>query len=277
MEEKPKLVLINIEHNVGYIVFNRPEYLNAFNLDLAQQFLQAIEAFRKDQNVRSVVIRGAGRVFSAGGDVREMLENVTDGQDRAAFFRSPLSAFNKMVLSIRNIPKPVLAAVHGAVAGVGFNVMLACDLKIAREGTKFTQAFINLGLSPDGSGTYFLPRLIGYARTCELAMLPTEIDARTALNWGLINWMAPADTFEAETKRIAERLAEAPAAAIGRAKSLLNRTYERSLEEQMEAERLAQVENAACADFEEGLKAFVEKRQPRFNTPQQRLTSSKHT
>lgn len=267
MEEKPKLVATNIEHNVGYIVFNRPVFLNAFNLDLAQQFLHAIEAFREDENVRAVVVKGAGKVFSAGGDVKEMLRNVAEGQDRAAFFRSPLAAFNKMVLSLRNIPKPVLAAVHGAVAGVGFNVMLACDLRIAMEGTSFTQAFISVGLSPDGGGTYFLPRLIGYARSCELAMLPTELDAETALKWGLINWIAPADTFEAETKRTAERLADAPTAAIGRAKCLLNQTYERSLEEQMEAERLAQVENAACRDFEEGLRAFVEKRQPRFNAP----------
>jgi len=263
-EESKELVLSNVEDGVGSIIFNCPEHLNAFDLNLARQFLHAVEFFGKDETVRAVVIRGAGRVFSAGGDVKEMLSNFQEGKDRAAYFRSPLAAFNKMSLSLRNIPKPVLAAVHRAVAGAAFNLMLACDLKIAEEGTLFTQAFIKVGLSPDLGGTYFLPRLVGYARACELTMLPTEIDAKTALDWGLINWVVPADTFEDEVRKIAGKLADGPSLAIGRTKSLLNQAYDRSLAEQMEAERLAQIENAASEDFEEGLKAFLEKRQPRF-------------
>jgi len=264
-ERTEQLVLGNVESGVGYITLNRPERLNTFNLSLAEQFLAIIKNFNKDETVRAIVIKGSGKVFSAGGDIKEMMNAVTEGKDRAAYFRSPLVAFSKMSLSLRDIPKPVLAAVHGSVAGVAFNLMLSCDLKIAEEGTRFTQAFVKIGLSPDGGGTYFLPRLVGYSRACELTMLPTEIDAEKALNWGLINWVVPADAFEDEVKRTAERLSNSPTLALGRTKSLINRAYDRSLTEQIEDERLTQIENAASKDFEEGLKAFIDKRQPKFN------------
>jgi 2-(1,2-epoxy-1,2-dihydrophenyl)acetyl-CoA isomerase len=263
-KESEELVLNHVESGVGYITINRPRSLNAFNLDLAEMFISILEDYEKDGTVRAIVLRGAGRVFSAGGDVKEMLNDVREGTDRAAYFRSPLATFHRIVLSLRSIPKPVLAAVHGVVAGFAFNLMLACDLRIAEEGTRFTQAFVRIGLSPDGGGTYFLPRLVGHARACELTMLPTEIDAKTALDWGLINWVVPADTFEDQVKKTAESLALSPALAIGRAKALMNQTYDRSLADQMEAERLAQIENASNEDFEEGLRAFSEKRQPDF-------------
>ena len=263
-ERTEQLVLSNVESGVGYITLNRPERLNTFNLSLAEQFLAIIKNFNKDETVRAIVIKGSGKVFSAGGDIKEMMNAVTEGKDRAAYFRSPLVAFSKMSLSLRDIPKPVLAAVHGSVAGVAFNLMLSCDLKIAEEGTRFTQAFVKLGLSPDGGGTYFLPRLVGYARACELTMLPTELDAETALNWGLINRVVSADAFEEKVSETAIKLASGPGLAIGRIKTLLNQTYDRSLAEQMEAERLAQIENARSPDFEEGLKAFIEKREPKF-------------
>jgi 2-(1,2-epoxy-1,2-dihydrophenyl)acetyl-CoA isomerase len=197
--------------------------------------------------------------------VKEMLNDVQEGRDRAAYFRSPLAAFHRIVLSLKSIPKPILVAVHGVVAGFAFNLMLACDLKIAKEGTRFTQAFAKIGLSPDGGGTYFLPRLVGYARACELTMLPTEIDTKTALDWGLVNWVVPADAFDNQVKTTAERLARGPTLAMGRAKVLLSQTYDRSLADHLEAERLAQIENAASVDFEEGLRAFSEKRQPDFH------------
>ncbi len=258
------VILSSIEDHVGTIALNRPDVLNAFNLALARQFLATLDEFGRDSGVRAVVIRGAGRVFSAGGDIREMLSCLRSGEDRAAYFRAPLSAFGEMVLALRRTPKPVLAAVHGAVAGVGFNVMLACDLTIAAEKTRFTQAFIKLGLSPDGGGTWFLPRLVGYARACELTLLPTELDAATARDWRLINWVVPEEDFEARVRETALRLASGPAVGMARAKALLNSSYERDLASQIEAERLGQVDNAASHDFEEGITAFVEKREPRF-------------
>jgi len=258
-----KLVLIDIDDGVGTLTLNRLTALNAFNLELAEEFIRGVDFLKEKAAVRAIVICGAGRVFSAGGDVREMLSNVESG-DRAAYFRAPLAAFHRMSLAVRCATKPVLASVHGAVAGVAFNLMLACDLRIAAEGTRFTQAFVRLGLSPDGGGTYLLPRLVGHARATELTMLPTEISAETALAWGLINWVVPADALEAETKTIAAKLAQGPSVALGRLKDLMNRAENDALAEHMEKERLAQVENAATEDFEEGLRAFMEKRKPNF-------------
>lgn len=260
------LILSNVEDDVGYIIFNRPDQFNTFNLKLANQFLKVIELFSNNENIRAIVIKGKGKVFSAGGDVKEMLNDVQRGEDKAAYFRSPLAAFNKMTISIRKCPKPVVAAVHGAVAGVAFNLMLGCDIRIAQEKTRFTQAFVSIGLSPDGGGTYFLPRLVGYARACELTMLPTDLDAKQAFDWGLVNKVVSSDNFENEIRMISKKLANGPTSAIGRTKSLLNQTYDRTLTEQMEAERLVQIENASSKNFEEGLKSFVEKRKPKFGS-----------
>ncbi len=249
---------------IGTILLQRDESLNAFNLQMAEQFLEAMEGFENDRAIRVMVVRGAGRAFSAGGDVAEMHGDVVKGEDRAAYFRAPLKAFNRVALAIRRSKKPVVAAVHGAVAGVAFNLLLACDLRLAEENTRFAQAFIRIGLSPDGGGTYLLPRLVGHARACELAMLPTQIDARKAVEWGLVNWAVPADAFEQKLDEITGALARGPALAIARTKALMNRAEEAALSEHMERERLAQVENAASEDFGEGLAAFLEKRAPDF-------------
>jgi len=256
--------VVDRDSGVATIELRREDCLNAFNLEVAEQFLASFEHLEADAGIRVIVIRGAGRAFSAGGDVAEMHGDVQRGEDRAAYFRGPLSAFNRMVMAIRKSPKPVVAAVHGAVAGVAFNVLLACDLRLAEENTRFTQAFIRIGLSPDGGGTYVLPKLLGHARACELAMLPGQIDAKKAVDWGLINWAGPADAFEEELRKVTEGLARGPALAIARTKSLINRAEDQYLAEHMERERLAQVDNAATDDFAEGLAAFVEKREPLF-------------
>ncbi len=258
------LISCSSADGVGTITLDRPHMLNALNLAMAQQFLSTLAQLGRDDTVRVIVIRGAGKVFSAGGDVKEMLNDVRRGEDRAAYFRAPLAAFGEMVLALRDTHRPVVAAVHGAVAGVAFNLMLACDLRIATETARFTQAFIKLGLSPDGGGTWFLPRLVGHARASELALLPTELDAATARQWGLVNWVVPEAEFEASVKETAARLARGPAAAMAHAKALLNSAYYHELPHHIEAERLAQVDNAASPDFEEGLTAFLDKREPRF-------------
>ncbi len=263
-EPSEALVLSRIESGVGHITLNRPSHLNAFNLRLAEQFLAVLDAYAEDGDVRAIVINGAGRAFSAGGDVKEMLSDVTEGKDRGAYFHAPLSAFHKLVRTVRSIPRPVLASVHGFAAGFAFNLMLSCDLVIAEEGARFAQSFVNVGLSPDGGGTYILPRILGHARACELVMLPTEIDARKALEWGLVNWVVPKKELDNETDRIARMLASGPTQAIGRAKSLMNNADARPLALQMEDERNAQVDNARGRDFEEGLRAFSEKRKPGF-------------
>jgi 2-(1,2-epoxy-1,2-dihydrophenyl)acetyl-CoA isomerase len=261
---RDSLILPSVEDNVGTITLHRPEALNAFNLEMAQEILRTLTEFSQDAAVRAIVLRGAGKVFSAGGDIKEMWEDVLQGDDPAAYFRAPLTAFGEIVLSVWRMPKPVLAAVHGAVAGVAFNLMLACDLKIATATTRFTQAFIKIGLSPDGGGTWLLPRLAGRARAAELALLPTELDAATAREWGLINWVVAEADFAARVKGITAQLAAGPVAAMGRAKELLNSACDTGLADHIEAERLAQVANAASPDFAEGLAAFLERRRPSF-------------
>lgn len=263
-EEKRELVLSRIENGVGYITLNRQEQLNAFNLELAERFIAILDRYSEDGGIRAIVVNGSGRVFSAGGDVKEMLRDVEEGRDREAYFHAPLAAFHKIVRMIRGIPKPVLASVHGFAAGFAFNLVLSCDLVVAEEHARFAQSFVNIGLSPDGGGTYVLPRLVGHARACELVMLPTEIGARQALEWGLVNWVVPKEQFDIETERIARQLASGPTLAIGRAKILMNRAFDKAFGLQMEEERNAQVDNAQSRDFEEGLRAFVEKRKPEF-------------
>lgn len=259
-----EFVLVSEKDGVGTITFNRPEALNAFNLELAQSFLSVLADFDGSNSVRALVIRGSGRIFSCGGDIKEMLADVRAGEDAAAYFRKPLSAFGDMIMAIRTSRKPVLAAVHGAAAGVAFNLALACDLRIATETSRFTQAFIKIGVSPDGGGTWLLPRLVGMARAAQLALLPTELDANSALEWGLLNWVVPEEEFEDQVSEIATSLAKGPSAAMGRAKALLNQAFDTGLPDQIEAERLAQIRNADSPDFAEGLAAFVEKRLPNF-------------
>ena len=238
--------------------------LNAFSLEMADLIRAHLEAFARDDDVRVVVIRGAGRVFSAGGDIKFMVSAVR-AKNEAAYFEEPLTSFHQVTMALRRLEKPVLAAVHGAVAGYSWNLVLACDMVLAMEGTRFSQAFVRLGLSPDGGGTFFLPRLIGYARACELAMLPDEIDAQGACDWGLVNWVVAPDEFETRLDEITGKLVRGPAGALGRVKRLLNRSLLSSLEEHLEDERLAQVANAQTGDFAEGLQAFVERRAPRFS------------
>lgn len=250
---------------VGFLVLNRPRALNTFNLEMAETFLDGLGGFSADPAIKTIVIKSNGSVFSAGGDVREMLGYVEDGEDRAAYFRAPLTAFGQMVIGIREIPKPVIAAVHGAVAGFAFNLVLACDFIIAAADTRFSQSFIKVGLSPDAGGTFFLPQLLGLQRASELAMLPVEIDAEKACNWGLINRVYPADQLDVKVEELCETLALAPSEAIAKTKMLLNQACLKGLQSHIESERLAQVENAAHFNFEEGLRAFIEKREPRFN------------
>ncbi|MFA6033461.1 MAG: enoyl-CoA hydratase-related protein [Myxococcota bacterium] len=257
------LVLSARDGAVGYVTLNRPSAMNAFNLPLALEFIKAVEDLDSDVATRVIVINGAGKVFSAGGDVREMHGNVLRG-DRAAYFREPLAAFNRMAMAARNARTPVIASVHGAAAGVAFNLVLSCDLRVAAEGTKFAQAFIGIGLSPDGGGTFVLPRLLGQARAAELTMLPGGIDAAKALEWGLVNRVVPAALLKEKTEELAREIARGPADALARTKALLNGEIRDALERRMEDERLAQIANSVSDDFPEGLSAFLEKRKPVF-------------
>ncbi|MBU0518079.1 enoyl-CoA hydratase/isomerase family protein [bacterium] len=257
------LVLYSSNQAVGLITLNRPEAMNTASFEMAEAFLEAVEAAQKDEQVRVIVLRGAGKVFCAGGDIKAMQECV-NSEDRAGYFRKPVAKFCEMVLALRNCPKPVVAAVHGAAAGYGFNLMLACDFILAEEQTRFVQAFIKIALTPDGGGTWFLPRLVGYQRACEIVMLPTEISSQKALQMGLVNWVEQQDRFEEKLHEVTAHLVSSPLEALARAKALLNQAYSNDLETQLYAEQAALIAGADSPDFAEGLQAFLEKRKPNF-------------
>ena len=256
-----EVVKLAVAGGIATITLNRPQVLNAMDGEMMQQLRPVTERVEKDASVRAVVLRGEGGAFMAGGDVavfhKHMVELpeliVTWGREMHAAF-----------LTLRRMGKPVLASVHGAVAGAGFSMMCAADLAIAAADTRFTLAYANIGASPDGGSTYFLPRLVGYKKAMELIMLPDRFDAETARQHGLVNWVVPADKLVEETAKIAQRLAAGPTRAFAEAKKLVNGPLE-AMDAQMEQELQAFSRCARNADLKEGVSAFVEKRKPVFN------------
>ena len=231
---------------VCVITLNRPERLNALTVEVGKEFQVAVgEAL--ERKARAIVLTGAGRAFCAGGDLREMQEIAVKEGRLEAFFDEPLRVLNDTVLLIRNTPVPFIAAVNGAASGGGCNLALACDLVLAAESARFNQAFIKIGLSPDCGGTFILPRLVGWKRAAELMFTG---DMLTELM--------------AQALALADRLANAPTAAIGQIKRLLEASATNDYGGQLDLERQAQIQSGKTKDFVEGVAAFLEKRPPRF-------------
>lgn len=254
-------VLLAVSEGVATITLNRPEVMNAMDGDTMIQLRAATELVQQDPAVRVVVLRGAGAAFCAGGDVASFHATIdTLPTHIQRLGREMHFAF----WALRRSAKPVLAVVHGAVAGAGFSLLCAADLAIAADQTKFTLAYANIGASPDGGSSHFLPRLVGYKRAIQLAMLPDAFDATTALDYGLVNWVVPADQLAQEAQRIIERLSKGPTTAYGEAKRLMNASFDRGMEAQMEDELVAFAKCARTQDLREGVSAFVQKRKPTF-------------
>jgi 2-(1,2-epoxy-1,2-dihydrophenyl)acetyl-CoA isomerase len=248
---------------VAIVTLNRPTYLNALTIDVARDFKAAVhEAIEK--RARAIILTGAGRAFSAGGDLREMQSIASSDGRIEAFFDEPLRMLNEAILLIRQTPIPFIAAVNGVASGGGCNLALACDLVMAAEGAKFNQAFIKIGLSPDCGGTFILPRLVGWKRAAELMFTGDMVSAQQALEMGMINAVTPDPELMSRAMAMAERLAAAPTAAIGQIKRLLEASAVNDQETQLELERKAQIESGKTKDFIEGVSAFLEKRPPRF-------------
>jgi 2-(1,2-epoxy-1,2-dihydrophenyl)acetyl-CoA isomerase len=254
-------ILLAVEAGVATIAFNRPEVFNAMDGEMMIQFRAAAELVARDAAVRAVVLRGEGKSFLAGGDVAAFHRNIPELPDLIVRWGREL---HFGLLALRRAPKPVLACVHGAIAGAGFSVLCAADLAVSADDARFSLAYANLGTSPDGGSTHFLPRLVGYKKAMELALLPELFDAATAQRLGLVNWLVPAAELNAQTQRIAGRLAQGPTHAYAETKRLLNQSLERSLETQMEDELQAFARCALTSDLAEGVTAFVEKRKPQF-------------
>jgi 2-(1,2-epoxy-1,2-dihydrophenyl)acetyl-CoA isomerase len=256
-------IQFEMQASVAVITLNRPASLNALTATVGEEFLRALKEAH-ERGARAIVLTGAGRAFSAGGDLREMQKIAEEKGRIEAFFDEPLRLLNECILQIRQSPVPVIAAVNGAASGGGCNLALACDLVLAGESAKFNQAFIRVGLTPDCGGTYILPRLIGMRRATELLMTGDVVDARRAAEIGMINSVFPDDELMTEAYRLAARLANAPTVALGRIKGLLEESATNDLSTQLELERKVQLKSGQTVDFKEGVAAFIEKRPPKF-------------
>lgn len=242
---------------VAWLTLNRPEKLNAFNEKLNKEVQLAVKEASRNDEVRAVVITGAGRAFCSGQD----LEGVGEGLNLGEVLRT---RYNPMVLEIEKCEKPVIAAINGVAAGAGFSLALACDFRIASEKASLIEAFIHVGLIPDAGNLYYLPRLIGHAKAMELAVLGEKISAAEAYNLGLVTRTVSADTFYDEVSSFAERLASMPTKAIGLIKRNLKASWHLSLEEFLEKDAQGQRIAGQTEDHKEGVKAFLEKRKAVF-------------
>lgn len=259
------VVLTSTAGGVTTITMNRPQALNALNRELTLALRDAVFAAEQDGSVRCVVIRG-GEHFMAGGDLKYFHESL--GKHSASELKVRFEGFiqdvHAMIIALRRMPKPVLASVAGAAAGFGLSLVMACDLAIAADNAYFTLAYSAIGVSPDGGSTFALPRLVGLKKAAEIALLAERFDAATAERLGLVNKVVPAAQLEAETAKLAQRLAAGPTAVYGRTKALLQRSLDNPLEAQLQREAEAFSQSATEPDFAEGIRAFIEKRRPSF-------------
>lgn len=259
MSNSPKIA-VTLENGIKRIIFNRPERRNAVDIESMALLKQAIEESATDDS-RIIILTGAGEAFCAGADLQ-----FTGAADIKNFdVTSELRTYTTpTVLGMRALRKPIIARVHGAAAGVGCSYALACDMIIASTEAKFTQAFIKIGLMPDGAPTYFLPRAIGYARAFELMATGDVIGAEDALRIGMINRVVPVDALDDEVTRLAARLAECAPIAMAKMKAGLNFGAQSSLAEALEFEAVNQDPCFHSEDFIEGVTAFLQKRKPEF-------------
>jgi len=255
-------ILFEADQGVATITLNRPEVLNSFNMPMAAELQGALRAAADDQTIRAVLITGAGRAFCAGQDLAEAAP--ADGSPAPPIADIVRRTYNPTVRAIRAIEKPVVCAVNGVAAGAGANLALACDVVIAADNASFVQAFSKIGLIPDTGGTFFLPRLVGLARATALAFFGDRLSAADAQAMGMIYRVVEAARLDDESRALARRLATQPTRGFGLTKRAFNQSLANDLDAQLEVEAELQAEAAGTSDFAEGVRAFLEKRQPTF-------------
>jgi 2-(1,2-epoxy-1,2-dihydrophenyl)acetyl-CoA isomerase len=243
------------------LTLNRPDVLNAFNAEMALALHAALRAAASDAEVRAVLLTGAGRAFSAGQDLASVPNEEAGQFDIGAIVRSQ---YNPIIRLIRELEKPVVCAVNGVAAGAGANLALACDIVLAAREASFIQAFCKIGLIPDSSGTFFLPRLAGFARASGMMLLGEKISAEQALQWGLIWLVVDGAELVAKAKGLARHLATQPTRGLGLTKRALNASWANDLAAQLDVEEALQREAGRTRDFAEGVRAFLAKRAPVF-------------
>jgi len=245
-------------NSVAFITLNRPDKFNSFNREMALQMQAALDEC-KSESVRAVYITGNGKAFSAGQDISELV-----GENRIEIKQILSEHYNPIVTRIRKLEKPVVAAVNGVAAGAGANIALCCDVVVAAQSAAFIQAFSKIGLIPDSGGTFFLPRLVGWQKASALAMLGDKVPAAEAERMGMLYKVFPDETFLEESKKIVITLSQMPTEGLALTKQLLNMSFHSTFEEQLLEEDVFQQRAAMTYDYNEGITAFLEKRQPLF-------------
>ena len=253
---------VGVTDGAATITLNRPEKLNAWNLQFGLDLREAVERLSADDAVRAVLITGAGRAFSSGADLSEQPQQGDNGPpDLRARLKD---RYHPIIIGLREMPKPVVTAVNGPAVGIGCSLALAGDLVLAGESAYFLLAFVNIGLVPDGGSTAFVPARVGGARALEMTLLGERVQAPQALEWGMVNRVIPDDQLRAEADGLLAKLAKGPTKAYANGKALLNRRLYPDLHGQLEAEADFQGEQGESQDFIEGVMAFMQKREPNF-------------
>jgi 2-(1,2-epoxy-1,2-dihydrophenyl)acetyl-CoA isomerase len=253
---------LTLRGGAAWIELNRPDALNAWNTQLGEDLHAAVHRAAADDDVRAVVITGAGRAFSSGADLKQGFEPTPAGHPDV--HTRLTQVYHPIITTIRRMPKPVVAAVNGPAVGIGCSLALACDLIVAAESSYLLLAFVNIGLVPDGGSSLFIPARAGFTRAAEMALLGEKVPAAKALEWNLVNRVVPDADFRAEVEALATRLGDGPTRSYAGTKRQLNRWVFGGMDDQLALEADIQQEMAASGDFVEGVTAFVEKRGARF-------------
>jgi 2-(1,2-epoxy-1,2-dihydrophenyl)acetyl-CoA isomerase len=253
-------LLFEVRDRVAYVTLNRPDAANAINLQLSKDLAYAAMRCDEDPAVRAVVLTGKGKMFCAGGDVRSFSES---RDNLPALLKEITTYLHAAVSRFARMNAPVIVAVNGTAAGAGFSLACAGDLAIAAESAKFTMAYTRIGLTPDGSSTYYMPRLLGTRRTLELMLTNRMLTAAEAYDWGILNRVVGDEALAQEAETLARSLADGPTLAFGRVKDLVLHSDD-SLESQMERETRVIADSARTRDAKEGIQAFLEKRKAGF-------------
>lgn len=257
-------LLVEDRGGVRVITLNQPQLFNPLDFNSGPELAKALEATGRDAGVRAVVLTGAGKAYAAGGNVRLMKQMLDEGADPPEFFQELAFVLNRTIIAIRRLPQPVVAAVNGVAAGGGLGWSLGCDLVVAAQCARFDPAYVRIAVNPDGGSTALIPRLIGHKRASAFFMLGRPIDAKTALDWGMVNEVVDDGQALPRALQIAAELAAGPAQALASTKALINQALFGDLETILQNERMEIVRLSAGPDFREGINAFFEKRRPEF-------------
>ncbi len=261
MKMEYKALLFDVRDHVAHITLNRPDAANSINEDMGKDLMHAALRCDEDPEIRAVLMSGAGKIFSGGGDLKAFISK----GDQLPYHIKEITTYLHAAMSrLTRMDAPVVAAVHGAVAGAGMSIAIACDIVVAAETTRFMVAYTRAGLVPDGSSTYFLPRIVGLKRALELTLTNRMFSAQEALQWGIITRVVPDNELLAQARAIAVQLAAGPTRAYGISKRLLHSGWMETLETQMENESQAIANSARTLDAREGITSFLEKRPPKF-------------